>query len=480
MNQTFLPLVGPAASVAGPNHLSPSSISKQQPEKLPAGQDFFGLISRTQKKSEISGKEKNKVQSDPATDDGDSTKPASDTDPVVTSVLLAMMIQPLAAPEAAKAPTLEAGNSDVEGTSDDESVSTVQADGKSKTAQVLTKAEAGQEALVEVAGEEKGQNPEKGVKEAKKAPETKDAKANPAENAAQGKGGETAAKVSSKDAQHIKQELHASNIKTAEQALSSHGMAAALNEERMKFASEKNEIAGSVQKLPRERAVRGVEASATHATAADSSAANAKSSDSNADLGGKKENSNPSPVTLETNVKITVVDSAQGGGVDKAQATDRSAAQVERVAQMVNREVAIIRQSGATAMAVTLKVDAHTDLLLQLTNHNGQMQAMLRCERGDAAGLNHHWNDLQDSLAKQNVHLMPLENRSAFSPAIATAPVSNASFSFNQSSQNPQREAQEAREEMLPQMPASRANGGSDKPKTKTASRSRQGWESWA
>ena len=79
---------------------------------------------------------------------------------------------------------------------------------------------------------------------------------------------------------------------------------------------------------------------------------------------------------------------------------------------MISREVTMVRQSGAQALAVTLKVDAHTSLFLQLTNHNGQIEASVRCEKGSAAGLDTHWGELQESLARQNVQLLPLQQNS--------------------------------------------------------------------
>jgi len=117
---------------------------------------------------------------------------------------------------------------------------------------------------------------------------------------------------------------------------------------------------------------------------------------------------------------------------------------------------------------------------LQLTSHNGQIEAAVRWERGSVAGLENHWKDLQESLARQNVHLLPLENKfsprtPAFSPASNTA----STPTFNQSAQNPQRQTREARRDSTV--------AGAVKPvpstaTTRSATRTgtRQGWESWA
>jgi hypothetical protein len=147
------------------------------------------------------------------------------------------------------------------------------------------------------------------------------------------------------------------------------------------------------------------------------------------------------------------------------QPLDQAAAQVERVAQMVNQEVLSLRQSGASTLAVSLKVDAHTELFLQVSNHNGQIAASIRCERGNLNGLDGHWGDLQESLARQNVQLLPLEVKAS----------ANTS-SFDSANQNQPREARE-----LPQAttaPAAAKAVAANKPKTKT--NTRRGWESWA
>ena len=79
--------------------------------------------------------------------------------------------------------------------------------------------------------------------------------------------------------------------------------------------------------------------------------------------------------------------------------------------RLVTQEVAMIKQSGANSLAVSLKIDPQTELFLQLTNHDGQIQASLRCERGSMAGLDTHWGQLQESLSRQNVQLLPLEEK---------------------------------------------------------------------
>jgi hypothetical protein len=93
------------------------------------------------------------------------------------------------------------------------------------------------------------------------------------------------------------------------------------------------------------------------------------------------------------------------------------AIQIERVSRLVFQEVVMIQQSGATSLAVSLKVDSRTELFLQLTHHDGQMTASLRFERGNSARLGGQWEQLQDCLARQEIHLLPLANR-LFEPVL--------------------------------------------------------------
>ncbi|MBI3876006.1 MAG: hypothetical protein HY300_08635 [Verrucomicrobia bacterium] len=89
-----------------------------------------------------------------------------------------------------------------------------------------------------------------------------------------------------------------------------------------------------------------------------------------------------------------------------------SAAITAKISELVSNEVAFVRKSGAT-LSVVLRPDANTELFLQLARRNGQLEATVRCERGDAALLGTHWNQLQESLAKQNVRLAPMQDASS-------------------------------------------------------------------
>jgi hypothetical protein len=182
------------------------------------------------------------------------------------------------------------------------------------------------------------------------------------------------------------------------------GTTAAFEAQRMKFTAQKDESAGStgsaVQKLPRATAI-GPDSGRPKAPTASVLATGSS---------GRRSDFASLPTTLD------LVSSVDSGSLrdatvqDASHSLDGSTSQVERVARMVMQEAMTIRQSGATSLAVSLKVDAHTELFVQLTNHDGLIQASLRCDQGNIAGLAGHWGQLQESLARHNVQLLPPDN----------------------------------------------------------------------
>jgi hypothetical protein len=260
-------------------------------------------------------------------------------------------------------------------------------------------------------------------------------------------------------------------VAAPEPAEGSSGTGVATNGQSMKFVGQMNEIAGSaVQELPPGSPL-------LFSTGADVSAQAAKSvlpvdfsSSKDAsfqwlatDAGAK---ASPSATTTMGNA---------GGTNATAVATP---APLER---MIAREVTMVRQSGAQSLAVTLKVDAHTSLFLQLTNHNGQIEASVRCDKGDAGALGGHWGQLQESLARQNVQLQPLESKLASNKwsGDTTGTTSQKDFNQRQSSQHaPSPEA------ILPATGANPSDDavsaaavmGNSPPQTHPP----RGWEKWA
>lgn len=169
-------------------------------------------------------------------------------------------------------------------------------------------------------------------------------------------------------------------------------------------------------------------------------------------------------------------------GVTEVKQTDSTGA-VERIANLVVRESALVKKHGSDSMAVVLRPDAETELFVHLSQSNGQMEATIRCERGDAHQLGALWSQLQESLAQQKIKLAPLQE----------TPGGNSNF--NQSSggsmtsggQNGARdEARPEKQSMddwpAPAVPATpaphvRGAGGSRRRRITT---SRPGWETWA
>jgi hypothetical protein len=137
-------------------------------------------------------------------------------------------------------------------------------------------------------------------------------------------------------------------------------------------------------------------------------------------------------------------------------------APLERLEQMISREVTSLRQTGAETLGVALKLDANTQLYLQLTTNNGLVQASVRCERGQFAPEDSQWAQLQQSLARQNVELLPMTGGS--------------NLNFQQPSGEHRRQpatredwplAGDAAQPVLPR-------------KQKEQNRPRKNWESWA
>jgi hypothetical protein len=139
--------------------------------------------------------------------------------------------------------------------------------------------------------------------------------------------------------------------------------------------------------------------------------------------------------------------------------------QAGRLEQLVSREVVTIHQTGAQTLGVSLKLDENTHIFLQLTTENGQIQASLRCEKGDFSALDSQWTQLQASLARQNVQLVPASGASQ--------------SNFQQTSQHQKRELPQGREEWRhPGRVATPAQ--SRQQKNPNARRSRPDWEFWA
>ncbi len=250
-----------------------------------------------------------------------------------------------------------------------------------------------------------------------------------------------------------------------------NGIGAALSDQRMKFAGQMNESAGrTVQKLPRTPGTRDGQ------TVLD--AVNGAKPVSNGF--SRKEEITILPPSIPSSAETTFGNLRADGNtlLETSNDAGQLANRVERVAHLVAQEAAMVRQSGSMSLAVSLKVDPHTELFVQLTSHDGQIQASLRCERGSLAGLDGHWGQLQDSLARQNVQLLPLQDKNFSRPSFAGSNAdAGESRDFGKSSQNQQPPARDGLAELLP---AETVGAPARSRRSGSRNAGRQGWETWA
>lgn len=90
---------------------------------------------------------------------------------------------------------------------------------------------------------------------------------------------------------------------------------------------------------------------------------------------------------------------------------------VRRLEALVSREVVRFRWNGLETVSVLIRPDERTEVTVHLRQRDGQLEASLGMDRGDAARFGAHWRQLQDALAEQNVRLLPARDWAAASPA---------------------------------------------------------------
>jgi hypothetical protein len=156
-----------------------------------------------------------------------------------------------------------------------------------------------------------------------------------------------------------------------------------------------------------------------------------------------------------------------------------AAAAVERISKLVQRETALFRQHGSDSMAVILRPDAGTELVLHLSQNNGQLEANVRCERGDFQQLNALWSQLQESLSHQKVRLAPLQEATPDSSHFRNQ--GGSQQGGDESSRQPRPDYDSMDEwpasVSLSNDPAVRSRRDSGR---RLSSTSRPGWETWA
>jgi hypothetical protein len=231
------------------------------------------------------------------------------------------------------------------------------------------------------------------------------------------------------------------------------GTAVADTSQRMNWSAERNDFAGRTEQKVPPGAVTAVAVAGVDAAGA------------SRDRKAKPKlqfdwHDTPAQVLTITDPSGKAVQNARE--IEGSRSSPAANGQLSRIEMLITREAVNLRQKGAESLGVSLKVDASTELFLQLTNRDGQLQASLRCERGDFSALESQWTQLQQSLARQNVQLMPLG--------------SGLSSNSQQPSERQQRPLAQS-EEGLASSPVVQTKQTRE---SKPQARSRHGWESWA
>ena len=77
----------------------------------------------------------------------------------------------------------------------------------------------------------------------------------------------------------------------------------------------------------------------------------------------------------------------------------------EQIFLLLLREALLARQSASDSMTVLLRIDEGTEFVVHLTQANGRLNAVVRCERGDLLQLRAVWSQVQEAMALQHVCL---------------------------------------------------------------------------
>lgn len=95
-------------------------------------------------------------------------------------------------------------------------------------------------------------------------------------------------------------------------------------------------------------------------------------------------------------------------GLELARSTDAVPAVIDR---WLTTQVRLLRPRGGEAMTLVATAGGHTQIRVQIRVVGNRAEAKACVERGDFERLNLHWPDLQAHLARQGVHVGPLESR---------------------------------------------------------------------
>lgn len=155
---------------------------------------------------------------------------------------------------------------------------------------------------------------------------------------------------------------------------------------------------------------------------------------------------------------------------------------VERLSRLVAEEAALVRRHRSESLSVVLRPDAGTELYVHLSRKDGQVEAVVRCERGDFVLLNGLWGQLQESLARHQVRLAPLQESNFYDGYKPADTAANLTGGEPNLSRRPAPDV--ARNDSLDPRPApappTQASESTTRRSGPRQSTSRPGWESWA
>ncbi|MGE3310443.1 MAG: hypothetical protein AB7O66_10770 [Limisphaerales bacterium] len=99
-------------------------------------------------------------------------------------------------------------------------------------------------------------------------------------------------------------------------------------------------------------------------------------------------------------------DKAVGEKAPVGEVTPGIEERVNRIEELITREVVRFRWTGQESVSVTIRPEQGTEIVVHLRQREGQIEAELGLTRGDAARFQGHWQQLNDALAEQNVRLV--------------------------------------------------------------------------
>ena len=195
---------------------------------------------------------------------------------------------------------------------------------------------------------------------------------------------------------------------------------------------------------------------------------------------------NPSNDLLVSNAYVSALNQAP---VTAASQLPSNSIPVEHFSRVIQQEVVTIRQNGAKELGVSLKVDHQTQIFLKVTNHNGRISASIECEKGSLADLNRAMPDLQASLARQNISLVPANSSQPINnPTLATFSKDTGNSAANPDSQGQARSFFQGQEKRQSQGGLENIFGTNDVSSVSSKTKTNQpttisrtdGWEKWA